>query len=673
MLEGSLHGLAEGGQGHGDKFDTRCMHTENSNSEDPNNSKGDRWRELFPIPLCEDSARPVGPSVSSRRRRARVRRFVDDTNSVIQALNEMYGPSPGDEFSSSSCATKAQRLAQHELFQEVSKVKRPSTVLTEREAVQELLHTDLSYSGEVMTSVRAYDRGLLSIPSCGSSAVDLLAVLDEIGRETILEPQRCMLKSEDEIGVMMESSTPICTYMDPTLRDNLPTYRGFISDLYKCGMLDFTCKSHWPCHPFLCCQEVWKLRLILDCRETNRMFREPPPLALGTGASWARISVPDKEKLYIAQSDIKDYFYSLQLPVGLRSLFSMPPVPSQLLRQLGVDTSHLPGLDPSGWVHPMLRVVPMGWSWAMWLSQRVHQFQSQLGANIGMDRVLVDGKQSPDLSTGEVLLLPYADNLNIAGTDKRRVQAAKDGAVAQLRQVGLVVHEELDATTTAQSLGFLIDGEAGRVTPIPDRIEKIRLALGWLSKRPRVSGHSIQKILGHVVHFCMLKQPLLSIPRRLYDFVTYAGHRRCRLWAGAAVEARWLRDLLPLVSADLRKPLSGVLTASDASLSGIAVCSRDVQLEDIHSLIKTKEAWRYKGRNPASRPRANFFESEQLDPFTDISTVKPIFPDVVDPYELNEEFVEVSKHLHTSEDWSLRFSQYVQFLKQSLFWKVGPL
>lgn len=365
--------------------------------------------------------------------------------------------------------------------------------------------------------------------------------------------------------------------------------------------------------------------------------------------------------MYIAQSDIKDYFYSLQLPVGLRSLFSMPPVPSQLLRQLGVDTSHLPGLDPSGWVHPMLRVVPMGWSWAMWLSQRVHQFQSQLGANIGMDRVLVDGKQSPDLSTGEVLLLPYADNLNIAGTDKRRVQAAKDGAVAQLRKVGLVVHEELDATTTAQSLGFLIDGEAGRVTPIPDRIEKIRLALGWLSKRPRVSGHSIQKILGHVVHFCMLKRPLLSIPRRLYDFVTYAGHRRCRLWTGAAVEARWLRDLLPLVSADLRKPLSGVLTASDASLSGIAVCSRDVQLEDIQSLIKTKEAWRYKGRNPASRPRANVFESEQLDPFTDISTVKPIFPDVVDPYELNEEFVEVSKHLHTSEDWSLRFSQYMQF------------
>ena len=72
---------------------------------------------------------------------------------------------------------------------------------------------------------------------------------------------------------------------------------------------------------------------------------------------------------------------------SLGSLFNMPPAPLQLLRQLVVDTSHLPGRqDPSGWVHPMLQAVSMGWSWTMWLSQRVPQFQFQLGPNIGMDR-----------------------------------------------------------------------------------------------------------------------------------------------------------------------------------------------------------------------------------------------------------------------------------------------
>lgn len=68
------------------------------------------------------------------------------------------------------------------------------------------------------------------------------------------------------------------------------------------------------------------------------------------------------------------------------------------------------------------------------------------------DRVLVDGKPAPDLAIGEVLLMPYADNLNIAGVDERRVQEAKDAAVRRLRQVGLLVHEELEACTTAQSL-----------------------------------------------------------------------------------------------------------------------------------------------------------------------------------------------------------------------------
>lgn len=81
----------------------------------------------------------------------------------------------------------------------------------------------------------------------------------------------------------------------------------------------------------------------------------------------------------------------------------------------------------------------------MWLSQRVHQHQSQIGAGLTQDRVLVDGKPAPDLSRGEVLLLPYADNLNVCGIDADAVQAAKDKAVARLRSVGLIVHEEMEA------------------------------------------------------------------------------------------------------------------------------------------------------------------------------------------------------------------------------------
>ena len=353
MADHQPFGLVSGGLDHVDKGDTHCIPFENSHVEEQHSSRGDRWRELFPIPLCPEEGRAKGCSVSSRRRRAKVQRFVRDTNSAIQALNEMYAPSLVDEFFPPSC-TRAQRLAQHELFKEVSKMKEPTTVLSEREAVQELLQTDLSYSGEVTTTVRAYDRGLLSIPTSGSSAVELASVIDEIGREIIMDPKRCMLKSDEEVGVMMESTKPICTYMDPSLRDNLDLYCVFIEDLYKCGMIDFTVKPSGLVTPFCVAKKNGRHRLILDCRETNRLFKDPPPLAMGTGASWARISVPEGKKLYVAQSDLKDYFYSLQLPTPLRTLFSLPSVPTHLLRRLGVALELLPGAESSGWVHPML-------------------------------------------------------------------------------------------------------------------------------------------------------------------------------------------------------------------------------------------------------------------------------------------------------------------------------
>ena len=90
----------------------------------------------------------------------------------------------------------------------------------------------------------------------------------------------------------------------------------------------------------------------------------------------------------------------------------------------------------------------------------------------GLDpsRLLIDGVPPPSLEGGEVAIIPYADNLNVAGLDQDRVQHVKDTVVAKLRATGFRVHEELDATDTAQSLGFYIDGVSGVVSPIPERL-----------------------------------------------------------------------------------------------------------------------------------------------------------------------------------------------------------
>ena len=48
--------------------------TENLNEHGPSSHPDDseRWRELFPLPLCERVAHEAGLSVSARRRRAKI-------------------------------------------------------------------------------------------------------------------------------------------------------------------------------------------------------------------------------------------------------------------------------------------------------------------------------------------------------------------------------------------------------------------------------------------------------------------------------------------------------------------------------------------------------------------------------------------------------------------------
>ncbi|CAK9028293.1 unnamed protein product, partial [Durusdinium trenchii] len=258
--------------------------------------------------------------------------------------------------------------------------------------------------------------------------------------------------------------------------------REFIEDPFS--MIDFCNSPKDLITPFFVRKQNNKQRFILDCRGVNRRFQPPPPLAMAAGSAWARVGLRQEDTLYIAQSDIKEYFYSLALPDNLnKSLFCLPPVPHELLQAWGVDYDKRCEAAEGGWVWPGLRVIPMGWSWAMWLSQRVHANICLQETGLSFERVLVDGNPCPDLSGGEVALLPYADILNVLGIDQARVQAVKDKIVGGLRRVGFIVHEELEACSIAQSLGFLIDGSSGVVTPIPERLDRVVKTFAWLAKR----------------------------------------------------------------------------------------------------------------------------------------------------------------------------------------------
>ena len=99
----------------------------------------------------------------------------------------------------------------------------PSATLSEREAVKQLLQTSLACDGtEASTTMRPYDRGLISIPSGGQNAVSI-----------------------DEWGEVVETTGGFTPYMDETLRKDPLQYCLFVKDLMNSGMVAFHLLWHW--------------------------------------------------------------------------------------------------------------------------------------------------------------------------------------------------------------------------------------------------------------------------------------------------------------------------------------------------------------------------------------------------------------------------------------------
>ena len=515
------------------------------------------------------------------------------------------------------------------------------------EAIYELLHCGLSSYGneeEARSTVRSYNKALISLPDSGAQVFDAGDLIDDVGRGILQDPYHHLFEHN------MSSKKSVKPYMDEVLRSSPSLYHDFVGDLWDRGMLTFGTFKKAGITPFFVIKKKGKLRLVLDCRATNEHFKKPPDIAMAAGYSFGQLEVGGDQQVFVAQSDIKDYFYSIGLPSYLHPFFSLPPIRPRLLQH---RIAELTGLKHFDEVYPQMKVVPMGWSWSMFFAQRIHQHQVMIGTGISHEQVLADGRPAPPLDSGKCVIIPYADNLNVVGVNQKEVQDVKDLAVKQLRKVGFRVHEEEDACTYSKALGFIIDGKKRKIYPVPEKRDKVIAALRWLSNRPKVTGKCIERIVGHCIHFFMLKRELLSIFRSVYDFKIANYNKQVRLWRTAADECRWAAELLWICESDLAKEWSGNMTVSDACLSGTAVCSLETSSDTARHLGVTRELWRYKGRGCQVKARDVV---RTLDPFCDPETVLDDSLHFLDPFQLNQEFENVPKDIATSCDCVFQFA-----------------
>ena len=134
----------------------------------------------------------------------------------------------------------------------------------------------------------------------------------------------------------------------------------------------------------------------------------------------------------------------------------------------------------------------MWFSWSFWFAQRIQVHLSLAATRLSPSRALCDGQPCPDLSSGELVLGSYCDNVNVLGVNADSVAHHKLLIVRKLQEFGFPVHEERGPESLAVSLGLVIDGVTGRVEPTSKRLLSVISAMRYVASRPRLSGKQLE-------------------------------------------------------------------------------------------------------------------------------------------------------------------------------------
>ena len=112
------------------------------------------------------------------------------------------------------------------------------------------------------------------------------------------------------------------------------------------------------------------LRLIADCRRGNQRCRLPPHCRLASASALSEVRCEKGDSLEFSVHDIANCFFQFAVPTELSQLFGLMPSSAS---ELGVTS--LAGQEVSGstMVYPVLRILPMGMSWAVHWTQVAHR------------------------------------------------------------------------------------------------------------------------------------------------------------------------------------------------------------------------------------------------------------------------------------------------------------
>ena len=617
-----------------------------------------RQRDIFPIPSLDAGGlkrQHVCRAVSRRlNRRAHV---AERVNRAIRSLNSLYfGKGSFEDNTATSLADMPlnQRLTVEGIIDAVKYLGPPPDACDPGSQKALRVAASAYYEPEVgIGDVVPLQFSQLSLPSVGTAGVDLVSAVDESIRDVVVDFENRMLQDEDTWTCISRDAAHLKPYSDPSLHDR-SKYLEFLRLLFDRGILSFSRHCRGRVGAFTVSKKdkivdgvvKKRQRLVLDCRQTNLLFKPSPHTELGSLASLAELTLQPSQQLYISGADIQDCFYAVHIPETMMRYFCFEfDISSEEVRTVtGGSIS-----DVGGPISPCINVLPMGFSWSFFLVQHIHQSAVLRSLSISEQDLFLDGRPPPHISSSGIYSMPYCDNIHSISSDKSSCNEGKQRIVSELAGQGFTIHEEEDASTLFNTLGGVVDGDSGRVGMTSRRAWDLIYAFEYVAEHV-VSREVVQKLLGHAMFFSTINRGGMSVFRRSYDFVEHCKVPR-RLTSQERQECLVFAGLIPLLFADLRKQWSNTLFCTDASPDGYGVCCREVERSTAESLGRWNERWRFKRLGPeewAPRRRAL-----GRDPLVEGITVVGDDGeyDSIEQVGLNEDFPEVPLDVVDSSHW----------------------
>ena len=621
-----------------------------------------RARDVLPLPLLEDVASVQGDVCRAVRRRIlRKSAVVKMVNRAIFSLNSLY---MGRHWDEGRCIAKlaelplSQQECIRDLIRRVDAFGPMPSGASRRGALEALRAPCNGYSEPIagVGEVANMNLELLSLPSGRVAGVNLSSALEQPLKDMVDSFEDWMLQDASTWSSICEHAHKIKPYNDPSLSDR-SKYLSFLAHLNECGILSHTTSCRGRVGAFCVTKKpkevngkfVERQRLILDCRQVNLAFREPPKCELGSLAALCEVELKDGERLFCGGSDIQDCFYAAKISAELSNFFCLcHDLSPDEARFVWGDDFPFP-LNRSS-VSPCINVLPMGFSWSFFLIQKLHEQSALRSLGVGRDRLILDGYPAPVLCRDDAVAMPYCDNVHSLSLSRTAADDSLQRMEDDLEGMGFSLHAQVSSTDFFQTLGGIVDGGTGQIRATPTRAWNILLGFeeALVSK---VNWQFIQKLLGHAMTLCVLNRAGMSVFRALYDFVERAEQPRFL----NKLERREVKIFIGLVSllvGELRRTWSSTIHCSDASPEGYGICKRELPESDVRELGSWQDRWRFKHLDPAEwRPRQRYAGQDVLG---DLRTARsfPISSTVEDLYSYNNNFPEVPEEYTKPEDWS---------------------